>query len=228
MRLRMWAVAIGIMLAASPAAQAVGLNKGFAGENFLDTALPGTNSALRPELAGVVLADELQPFSYSGVTGTVQSRVVRENGTGTLDFYWQVDVDPGSTGIPVTSFRLADFGYDYIVDADRRIDSTGTVSPYKARVFNPLIHPSGYINFVFEDPPVGAGESSVLFFLHRRDGLCEDCQIRSGQCAGHLSALQHVCAGCPRAIGNDSGAAGAGRPRQPSPALASGSRFPAA
>lgn len=166
MRLQVWAVAIAVMLAASPAAQAVGLNKGFAGESFLDTGLPGTTSGLRPELVGLILADELQAFSYLGVTGTVQSRVVREDATGTLDFYWQVDVDPSSTASPVTAFRLTDFGYDYIVDADRRIDSTGTVAPYQARVFNPLDHPSGSINFLFEDPPIGAGKSSVLFFLH--------------------------------------------------------------
>lgn len=70
-------------------AHAVPLNNAFVAQPYLDTGLPGTTVAARPELAGVVLADTMQPLTFSGLalSGTVQNRVVRETGTGTLDFY---------------------------------------------------------------------------------------------------------------------------------------------
>ena len=68
-------------------AVATPLDNGFSGQNFLDTPLAGTTSAARPELAGLVLADTDTPFTLDGVSGYVQNRVVREFGTGTLDFY---------------------------------------------------------------------------------------------------------------------------------------------
>lgn len=148
------------------------LNKSFAAQSFLDTALGGTTVAARPELAGVVLADEIQPFTVAGVGGTVQSRVVREDGSGTLDFYWRIEVSdvavgtiaPGDNGI--AAFRLDNFGYDWIQDADWRIDGLGSAAPFTARVFNPATHPDGAINFLFTDPPVGLANSSRFFFLH--------------------------------------------------------------
>lgn len=113
------------------------------------------------------LVDDVQSFSMAngGITGSVQSRVVRETASGTLDFYWQVTVDPSSTAGSVASFRLSDFGYNDITDGDYRVDSTGTISPFIARVFNPADRPTGAINFLFTDPPVRAGAESKLFFL---------------------------------------------------------------
>jgi len=159
-------VAAVLMLASN--AQAVPLNNAFVAQPFLDTALGGTTSAARPELAGVVLEDVLQSFSYGAlnISGTVQNRVVRESVSGTLDFYWRVEVDPASTGGGVSAFRLADFGYSNLTDADWRIDGSGSVAPLDGRLFNPSGHPSGDINFLFTDPQVGAGSSSRFFFLH--------------------------------------------------------------
>jgi hypothetical protein len=148
-------------------AGATPLGNSFSGQPFIDTALPGTTSAARPELAGTVLADVLTPFSFAGldISGTVQSRVVREDASGTLDFYWRVQVDPSSTGGGVSAFRLVDFGYSSLTDADWRIDGVGTVPPTTARLFNPGGYPAGAINFLF-DQSVGAGTSSEFFFLH--------------------------------------------------------------
>jgi hypothetical protein len=146
------------------------LDKSFSAQPFLDTSLGGTTAAARPELAGTVLEDDLEPFSFSGISGTVQNRVVRETGTGTLDFYWRITVDPKfATVAPgaISAFRLGDFGYANINDGDWRIDGLGTAAPYVGRVFNPTGRPDGAINFLFTDGLVQPGsDGSRFFFLH--------------------------------------------------------------
>jgi hypothetical protein len=155
-----------VLMAGCAAAGATPLNNGFSGQNFLDTPLAGTTVAARPELAGVVLADVDTPFTLDGVTGFVQNRVVRENGTGTLDFYWRVQLDPATEGSDgIDALRIGNFGYAYMTDADWRIDGTGTVPASTARLFNPAVHPAGDINFLF-GPDIQAGQSSGFFFLH--------------------------------------------------------------
>jgi hypothetical protein len=66
------------------------------------TPLPGTTVALNPWLAGIVLEDDIQAFSFVAnggtISGTVQSRVVRSTVDGTLDFYWRVVSDASSSG----------------------------------------------------------------------------------------------------------------------------------
>ncbi len=169
--------AAGLLLLGSPLfLHAENLNKSFVAQPFLDTALGGTTSAARPELAGTVVEDVLQPFSFLGVSGSVQNRVVREDGSGTLDFYWRINVDPNAStvNIPnaISAFRLIDFGYDKINDADWRSDGLGSAAPHTGRVFNPASEPSGAINFLFSDGLVLPGDPSVassgsrFFFLH--------------------------------------------------------------
>jgi hypothetical protein len=159
------------LIAFSYPASAVPLNNSFGGATFVDTNMPGTTSALNPELAGLVLADTPQAFSINDsgsiISGTVQNRVVQETGTGTLDFYWRVIVDDTVTAsIGVTAFRLGNFGYGNLTDANWRSDGLGTVAPTTAELFNPAIDPGGYINFLFSGSGVGSGESSYFFFLH--------------------------------------------------------------
>jgi hypothetical protein len=96
-----------------------------------------TTAATEPDLAGVVLADRLQPFTINGsdggiATGTIQERVVRSNDTGFLHFYSRVifdtiagfepgsyiewlDLDPAATGNPLA--------------VGRRTDGLGTATP---------------------------------------------------------------------------------------------------
>ena len=167
--------AIGaVLLTVASAAQAVPLNNAFVAESYLDTGLGGTTVAARPELAGLVVADTVQPFDFGalGITGSVQSRVVREDGTGTLDFYWRITVDPNSRS-GVEAFRLDDFGYANLTDADWRIDGLGSAAPYVGRLFNPAgLGANGAINFLFTDPAVQPGDpaensnGSRFFFLH--------------------------------------------------------------
>ena len=127
-----------------------------------------------PELAGTVLQDVITPFSFAAlnISGAVQNRVVREDGTGTLDFYWRILVDPASTGGGIGAFRLTDFGYSNLTDADWRIDGVGANGPDIGRLFNPATHPDGAINFLF-DPSVAAGAAgSNFFFLHTSATNC--------------------------------------------------------
>jgi hypothetical protein len=156
------------VLALTASAHAVPLNNAFGAQPFLDTSLPGTTSAARPELAGTVLADELQAFSFGAlnISGTVQNRVVREDVSGTLDFYWRISVDPKSTGGGISAFRLDQFGYTDITDADWRIDGSGLNGPDTARLFNPASHPDGAINFLFDAQVRAGDDGSKFFFLH--------------------------------------------------------------
>ena len=149
----------------APQAGATPLNTAFAGNPFVDTALPGTTAAARPELAGTVLSDVDTPFTLGSISGVVQNRVVRETLSGTLDFYWRVILDPSPTAGGITAFRLGDFGYANLTDADYRIDGLGTDAATTARLFNPATHPEGDINFLLA-APLGATESSNFFFLH--------------------------------------------------------------
>ena len=131
--------------------------------------LPGTTVAARPELAGLVLEDVDQPFSFVDTTGhtlsgVVQNRVVRSSVDATLDFYWRIKETSGqsATGDPgaISSFRIGGFG-NGVLDADWRIDGLGTINPAHAHRFaNP-----GFINFLFDGPALTPPQDSVFFFL---------------------------------------------------------------
>ena len=163
-RLSLSSLALAVGLLAQTAAHAVALTEPVSPAPFADTALPGTTVAARPELAGLVLEDVITPFSFSGVSGSVQNRVVREAGTGTLDFYWKVNVDPSTNGTGVSAFRLIDFGYDNLKDADWRIDGLGTAAATTGRLFSETGSPTGAINFLLDG--LNPGAQSRFFFLH--------------------------------------------------------------
>jgi hypothetical protein len=164
-RFALSAVTLAAGLLAQSAAQAVALTQPVFPTPFADTALGGTTVAARPELAGTVLEDVITPFSFNGVTGTVQNRVARETASGTLDFEWKINVDASSTGTGVGAFRLIDFDPAKLTDADYRTDGLGSVAPTTARLFNSTSYPTGAINFLF-DSGIAAGSSSRFFFLH--------------------------------------------------------------
>lgn len=131
------------------------------------TPLPGTTVAVQPELAGLVLEDETQAFSFSAdggtITGTVQSRVVRSDVDGTLDFYWRIISDPRST-VPLSAFRLGNF-FTPVYDANWRIDGEGDTAPTEAKWFG---GGGGKVNFVFGTPNGGGlapGDSSYFLLL---------------------------------------------------------------
>ena len=134
---------------------------------FVMTPLPGTTVALNPQLAGIVLEDEMQAFSFVAnggvISGTVQSRVVRSTLDGTLDFYWRVVSDADSEAA-MQSFRVGNF-FASTYDADWRIDGLGDTAPLSAYHFSDA---SGNTNFEFASVAGGglaAGASSYFMFF---------------------------------------------------------------
>jgi hypothetical protein len=101
--------------------------------NFVN--LSGTTSAARPELAGTVLVDTIRPFSVdlgggNFTTGTIQDTVLREDGTGTLDFSYRIINDVSSSGSIDFVTRTAYMGSS--TDVDWRSDGLGTIAPDQA------------------------------------------------------------------------------------------------
>lgn len=146
-------IAMAVVLGGAARTSAVPLPLG-------DTALGGTTSALRPELAGLVLEDVMVPYSFVGssgelLIGEVQNRVVRSD-DGTVDFYWRIVSSDLSTG-RLTAFRV--IGFDgYALDGDFRVDGVGTIGPAIARNLG-----AGAVNFLFDG--ISPGVSSRFFFL---------------------------------------------------------------
>jgi hypothetical protein len=140
------------------AAQAVFLTPGSS------AALPGTTSAADPDLAGVVLVDDLVPFSFAAnggnISGKVQVRVVRSALDSTLDFYWRVFNNVESSGV-IGSFRIGDFATG-IYDANWRIDGLGDVAPSSATRFAGAF--DSFVNFNFGDR-LTPGHSSKFLLL---------------------------------------------------------------
>lgn len=129
------------------------------------TPLPGTTAALQPHLAGTVLEDVTQAFSFAAnggtISGTVQSRVVRSTLDGTLDFYWRVVSDTFSSGA-MQSFRIGNF-FTSQYNADWRIDGLGNTSPLDAYLF---AGPGGQVNYEFGvQPGQGIAPGSETYFL---------------------------------------------------------------
>lgn len=102
----------------------------------------GLTARARPELSGTVVAEELRPFvitvekilsaTLSGYqvgdplfSGAFHDRVVREDATGTLTFYYRIThLDGGlvqSVDVPMPGHVL--------VDVDFRLDDLGSVGP---------------------------------------------------------------------------------------------------
>lgn len=127
----------------------------------------GTTAAENPQLAGLVIVDELIPFTYPGHilpppgtyvnSGTIQNRIVRTL-SGTLDFYWRIVLDSGEAplrGIVVRYFG----GPSDVYNFDYRIDGLGDVAPTGAsRSLD-----NTYV-FGFPYGQLLAGKSSKFFF----------------------------------------------------------------
>jgi len=137
-------------------------------------AQPGTTLAADPSLAGSVLADVTTAWSspidpmygFPGAQGDIQARVVRETGSGTLDFYWRITVDGVSypNDVPlaftVSGLSLSSFAGGGAFDADWRSDGTGDVAPVDA---------SATATAVTWDFPAGAfGPATSSYFVFLR------------------------------------------------------------
>jgi hypothetical protein len=146
----------GAILAPALAAQAAVVTAG----NTVP--ISGTTSALRPELTGLIIEDDLVPYSISGFgEGTIQRRVVREDVTGTLDFYWRVIPDGNST-IDIGSLRVRGFE-SVTTDVGFQTEGEGLLGPSTVFSFDaPFL---GYLNFIF-GAPLSPWEDSKFMFIH--------------------------------------------------------------
>lgn len=151
-------LAVGLMIS--------GMN-GIAGATLLT---PGTwtpltgfyNTGL---LNGLVVEDDLVPFSWNtttggAISGEVQVRVVQSSVDSTYDFYWRVFNDAGSTDA-INQFRIGNFNTGSY-DANYRTDGPGDLGPDQAYLFS--LPYNGYVNFIFSNG-LQPGQSSLLFFL---------------------------------------------------------------
>ena len=154
------------VLAAAPAAVAVPVMPGAP-----VTPLPGITLAAAPALAGTILVDVVTPwvsaidpqYGFPGAQGELQSRVVRETDSGTLDFYWRVSVDAVSypnfvpTQLRIDALPLSGFGTGLAYDADYRTDGPGSTAPSGA------LSSANSLTWLFDPSSFGPGSSS--FFL---------------------------------------------------------------
>jgi hypothetical protein len=127
--------------------------------------LGGTTAAAQPELAGVVLQDNLIPFTIADAAGNpcfqgvVQDRVVQSDLTGELHFYFYIrDTVPN---LPCCLVKVARTGFaDAPTDVDYRVDGLGTVGPSVA-----CRTPTGdEVDFYF-DPCIPSGLDSYFVFV---------------------------------------------------------------
>jgi hypothetical protein len=122
--------------------------------------LPGTTLADRPELAGTVITDGFRPFTIQlnlglTVTGIFQEQVVREDVTGTLDFYFRI-VDVRGAGL-VSSVQRQDFaGFSTDVDSLSTGESPATAA--RSGDGSQIL-----FNFVGDQTPFGIDQSHLLF-----------------------------------------------------------------
>jgi hypothetical protein len=116
--------------------------------------VPATTAATEPTLDGVVIHDELVPFSITTASGTVlcagqlQDRVVQSAKTGLYDFYYAIRDTKGTGAIArivTESFAKLPLRVAY------RTDGLGTVPP---RIAARSAAPGAAIEFKFTDPPV--------------------------------------------------------------------------
>ncbi len=133
--------------------------------------LSGTTVVARPELAGTVIADTLVPVSFDNGSGgtyslVVQTRVLKEDVAGTLDFYYRVYSFDANSTLSIGALRLS--GFDgQTTDVDFRIDGLGTVGPSGAHRFTGA--DEGYLNFHFlgvtGGPSLNPGQESLFMFV---------------------------------------------------------------
>jgi hypothetical protein len=131
---------------------------------YTSTPLSGTTVFAEPQLAGTIIVDEHQAFSYSAdageVKGDVQIRIIRSSVDDTLDFSWLITNYSTSAGY-IDNFYLRDFiSPEY--NANYRTDGMGDIGPSSA--YLNAARYEGYVYFNF-DTSLAPNKSSMFFFL---------------------------------------------------------------
>ena len=150
----------------------------------------GVTTQARPELSGTVVADELRPFvmTVEGVfsdtlsgyqvgdplfSGAFQDRVVREDATGTLTFYYRIaQLDGG-----LVKYVDVPMPGQVTVDVDFCLDDMGSVGPdsvvrsFGRPVSDPRPDPSGseILSFCFISNYVTPADPTRFFFARTNE-----------------------------------------------------------
>ncbi len=127
----------------------------------------GTRLIDSPQLAGELVVDEIQPFSFMTpgglVSGVLQQRVVNAD-DGTCDCYWRVQLTPASAPtVRVDRLRIKQFSHpqpNLVADFRKDILPDGIGSTEATRSAGA----GTTITFKFQ-PGIGAGEVSQSVFL---------------------------------------------------------------
>ena len=131
-------------------------------------ALGGTTYAARPELGGVVVRDALLPLDVHDSAGnpifkgTLQDRVVKENVSGTLDFYQTLRADPSMPTPAILDFvrRISFAGTT--TDVDYRTDGLGQPSLHPAVAKRPS---AAEVDFEYGNGLISAGQQTLFYFV---------------------------------------------------------------
>lgn len=139
-------------------------------------ALPGTDVATEPGLAGPVVQDRVIPYATLPASslpsrGTVQVRTVR-GADGRMGFYWRIVAHPSSRDV-VRALELYRFPRR-VYDANWRRDGLGTVAP---ALVGGSLSGGWTMQFVFRRG-IRAGEESRFFFLRARTSATRPAVIR--------------------------------------------------
>jgi hypothetical protein len=128
--------------------------------------LRGTTTRERPELAGVVIQDNLIDFEIHDAAdklifkGKLQDRVVRSKVSGTLSFDLFIrNTQPDLPGVITTVTR--DKFADVSTDVEFAVDGMGHIGPHKAD----RNADGGAITFHFQEGRLRAGTDSRFFFV---------------------------------------------------------------
>lgn len=171
--------------------------------------LAGTTVAAEPQLAGTVLEDRTDGYSFAGIHGTVsgsiQSRVVRSI-DGTVDFYWRVFTDANSSD-DLRSLRLGQI-FTSAYRVNWAADGLGDVSPNSATRFSGALSSDFNFNFDYTDVTgaatgLGGGDSSYFMFLdtdatsYDFSGLMDVADLNHTHKSGLLSTFAPTAARLP-------------------------------
>jgi hypothetical protein len=132
--------------------------------------LPGSTAAAHPELAGLVVHDQLIPFQIKDANGRLlcqgrlQDRVVRSNRGNFLHFYYRIRDMAASVPLPgaISRVETISFAGAGALHVDFRPDGLGVVAP---RIARRSAAPGPLVEFDFRDPPLRCGGPDSRFFF---------------------------------------------------------------
>jgi len=145
-----WALVCGILLVFAPAFQTQAVPLTIGGT----VTTPGTGSLG----AGTILTNETEAFTSANFSGTIQLEVYKENGSGTLDFLFQI-FNSSSSANAIERLTTTNFT-GFATDVDWTNNAVIGEAPDHAN------RPSAdVVGFNFLTTPVLAGTNSALLFI---------------------------------------------------------------